>query len=52
MEVCNENHNEICYEPENKYAGCPLCESNERISELEDELETAREEMEEHECKT
>ena len=42
MNLCSENHDEIVYEG-GHYVKCPLCESNNRIEELEKELEQAQE---------
>ncbi len=39
MTVCNDDHDEICYEGR----VCPLCEANDKIRDLELELEKKEE---------
>jgi len=39
MTICDDGHEEICYEGRD----CSLCEANEKIKELEIELDKERE---------
>ena len=47
MEVCYHNHDEIVFDGLN----CPLCEANERVEELEDEVLDLRDTLNEYEAK-
>lgn len=42
MELCNRNHDEVCYEG----VSCPLCELIDEKAELEKEIEDLRKEIE------
>ena len=44
MNLCSENHDEIVYEG-GRYVKCPLCEANDKIRELERDLEQLQEEF-------
>lgn len=46
MTVCDNGHDEICYEG-GPYSNCPLCEANEKIEELETENEDLKNQIEE-----
>lgn len=43
MNLCNDGHEEICYEGRN----CPVCESKKEIDRLERETEDLRDEIKE-----
>lgn len=41
MNLCNSNHDEVCYEGKE----CPCCELNSQISSLEDEVSTLNDDI-------
>ncbi len=39
MEICSDEHEEIIYQPGRFTNNCPLCSANDRVAELEQELQ-------------
>lgn len=48
MELCEETHGPIVHDEKN----CPLCDALEEVGSLESEVETLREDIDNHECKS
>ena len=42
MYLCNDGHEEVCYEGRN----CPVCEERKKVSDLEDEVFSLKEKSE------
>lgn len=49
LELCSSGHEEICYLAASRSAKCPLCEANERIESLEDEIGRLNDQLSESE---